>query len=116
MAWELDVCIRVSLIVTSFDCAKEDGMGSVLDASKTEYWRSHKSKTISAVGDLDTAANRTWEEPKDSSEISSLVCMLEMKERPVRRKVSAADDRMTESPSRDSSWNECHEPSRAREK
>lgn len=91
-------------------------MGSALDASKTEYWRSHKSKTISAVGDLDIAANRTWEEPRDSSEISSLVCVLEMKERPARRKVSAAGDRMTESLSRDSSWNECHEPSRAKGK
>jgi hypothetical protein len=37
IAWELDVCTRVSFITASFDCVNDDGMGSILDPNRTEY-------------------------------------------------------------------------------
>jgi hypothetical protein len=68
------------------------------------------------VGCLDMAERRTWEEPRDRRETSEMeveVWECVVKARFVRRNVSLVGDSVRASPSADSSWNECHVPSRA---
>ena len=57
-------------MLLSLEYDKVDGMGRVLDARRTAYWRSQSRRTISGVDDELIPARRTWEEPKDSIEIS----------------------------------------------
>lgn len=69
------------------------------------------------MGGLVVAARSTWEEPRERRESSAAAVKtdveVEMKARFVRQNVSLVGDNVKVSPSGDSSWNDCHVPSRA---
>lgn len=46
-ACEVDVGTRVSRILTSFESEREDGVGIVWDARRTEYCKSQRRRMIS---------------------------------------------------------------------
>jgi hypothetical protein len=60
------------MLVSLFEYEYErvDGTGRVVEVRRTEYWRSHRRRTISGVGDGLIPASRTWEEPRERREIS----------------------------------------------
>ena len=114
MTWVVDAGTRLSWMVMSFESEREEGTGSVWEARSTEYCRSQRRRTISCPGVCVIAERRTWEEPSERREISLVeVGDGEIKERPVREKISLMGDNVIESPSEDSSWKTCHDPSRS---